>query len=238
MIRAILFDFNGVIINDEPIQFAAYQKILADRGMELTERDYYASLGMDDWAFVRANFARAGREYDDQSARDIVEAKSAEHRRIMSEDLPLFPGVVTFIKDAARHFSVGVVSMARRVEIDYVLERAGLADTFPMIISTEDAKACKPDPDCYLRGRSRLNLWRDAQGKQALSPTEILVIEDSPPGVRAARAAELYALGVTNTVSAEELRAAGANVVTNSLADWTADAVRHLFDDPRWLTAK
>lgn len=235
MIRAILFDFNGVIINDEPIQMAAYQEVLGARGVELTERDYYACLGMDDRSFVRVNLERAELAGDDEeSARAIIDAKSAVHRRMIADELPLFPGVTTFIKEAARHFTVGVVSMARRLEIDYVLERAGLAKYFAAVISAEDARACKPDPDCYLRGRSAVNAWRHERGKLLLSPDDFLVIEDSPPGIRAGRGAGMRTLGITNTVTEAELRGAGADVVSANLADWNADAVRHVFSASRW----
>lgn len=230
MVRAILFDFNGIIINDEPIQMAAYQEVLGARGVELTAREYYSYLGMDDRSFVRANLERVGQSADDEAVVwEIINAKSAAHRRMIADELPLFPGVETFIKEAARHLTIGVASMARRVEIDYVLERAGLDKYFAAIISAEDARAHKPDPDCYLRGRRALNEWRHARGKLVLSPDEFLVIEDSPPGVRAGRRAGMRTLGITNTVGEKELRDAGAEVVSESLADWNVDAVRHVF---------
>ncbi|MEJ7618903.1 MAG: HAD family phosphatase [Pyrinomonadaceae bacterium] len=223
-----------MIINDEPIQMAAYQEVLGGRGVELTERDYYSCLGMDDRTFVRVNLNRAGLAGEDEElAREIIDAKSVVHRRMIADELPLFPGVTAFIKEAARHFTVGVVSMARRLEIDYVLERAGFAEFFPTVISAEDARACKPDPDCYLRGRNAVNAWRHARGEWLLSPDEFLVIEDSPPGIRAGRGAGMRTLGITNTVTEAELREAGADVVSASLADWNADAVRHVFDASR-----
>jgi beta-phosphoglucomutase-like phosphatase (HAD superfamily) len=75
-----------------------------------------------------------------------------------------------------------------------------------------------------------LNEAQRATGQPALSPAECLVIEDAPPGIAAARAAGMRTLAVTNTVDEAALRAAGADVVTHSLADWTDDAVKHVFD--------
>jgi HAD superfamily hydrolase (TIGR01509 family) len=144
--------------------------------------------------------------------------------------LPLFPGVITFIKAAARAYSLGLVSMANRVEIDYVLERAGLRASFAVIVSAEDAHTCKPDPCCYQRALELLNEQRRTARRLPLLPSECLVVEDSPPGIQAGRSAGMRTLGVTNTVSEASLRAAGADVVTNSLADWTTDAVAHVFD--------
>jgi HAD superfamily hydrolase (TIGR01509 family) len=230
MIKAILFDFNGVIIDDEPLQLKAAQAALQAEGVTLTESDYYDSLGMDDITFFRAAFTRAGREHTDDVFNRVLEAFTKSHRELIEDELPLFPGVVTFIKALSRHYTLAVVSMARRASIEYVLERAGLAKAFTVVVSAEDVSACKPDPACVNRALEKLNEARRAAGQTALAPAECLVIEDSPPGIEAAHAAGMRSLGVTNTVSEQLLRAAGADVVTVSLADWTDDAVRHVFN--------
>lgn len=231
MIQAIFFDFNGVIIDDEPLQLKAYQEALAPVGVTFTEKDYYDGLGMDDETFVRAMFERAGAHLDDEQMRRVIERKSELHRQQIEDELPLFPGVVTFVKHAARYYQLGISSMARRVEIDDVLARARLGSAFTTIVSAEDAHACKPDPCCYQRALELLNEKRRAATRPALKPLECLVIEDSPPGIESGRAAGMSTLGVTNTVSEQALRAAGADVVTKSLADWNADAIHHVFDE-------
>ncbi len=230
MIQAVFFDFNGVIIDDEPLHMRAYTDALKEEGIELTREDYIASLGMDDVTFVRAAYERAERELSDEVLGRIIEAKTAAHRKLLEGELPLFPGVVTFIKALKRHHSLGLVSMARRTEIDHVLERAALASYFDVIVSAEDATACKPDPSCYNSGLELLNRRRGEAHVIPLRPDECLVVEDSPPGIRSARAAGMRTLGVTNTVSDRALREAGADSVTRSLADWTTDAVHHVFD--------
>ena len=230
MIQAILFDFNGVIIDDEPLHMKAYQEALRSEGIRLREEDYFDSLGMDDETFVRAAFARSGQAIDDQKMRAVIKQEAELHRRMIEDNLPLFPGVVTFIKAAARHYLLGIVSMSRRTQIEHALERAKLSDSFSVIVSAEMVRACKPDPECYNRGFLLVDQTQRAAGKLSLSPNECLVIEDSPPGIRAARAAMMHTLGVTNTVSADELRAAGAEVVTASLADWTTDTVHYVYD--------
>ncbi|MGH9901011.1 MAG: HAD family hydrolase [Pyrinomonadaceae bacterium] len=230
MIQAILFDFNGVIIDDEPLQLKAYQEVLGAEGITLTEEDYYGALGTDDATFVRAAFARAGRPPDDELMRAVVERKSEAHRKLIGGEMPLFPGVVTFAKACARTYPLGIVSMARRAEIDYVLDRATLNGLFSVIVSAEEERPCKPDPYCYRRALELLNEKRSEAHVLPLQPAECLVIEDAPPGVESARAAGMHTLGVTNTVSEGALRAAGAEVVTASLADWTLDAVHHVFN--------
>lgn len=229
MIQAIFFDFNGVIIDDEPIQMKAYMDVLAVEGITFTEKDYYDALGMDDVTFVRTIAERAGRQIDDELLNSLIERKTELHRQLIEDELPLFPGVVTFVKATSRHYQLGVVSMARRVEIDHVLERAHLENAFTVIVSAEDAQACKPDPSCCNRVLEMLNEKRREARQLPLLAQECLVIEDSPPGIQAARAAGMRTLGVTNTVTEEALRAADADVVTHNLADWTVDAVHHVF---------
>ena len=229
MIQAIFFDFNGVIIDDEPLQMAAYKDALREQGIELTENDYYNALGMDDKTFVRAAFERVKKKLPDDVLENVLEGKTLRHRKLIEDELPLFPGVVTFLKATARHYSLGLVSMAVLAEIQYVLDRAGLRSLFSVIVSAEDVNVCKPAPDCYLIGLEKLNERRGVKRLLPILANECLVIEDSPPGIASGRQAGMRTFGVTNTVSEEQLRTAGAEVVTASLADWSVDAVRHVF---------
>jgi len=228
MIKAILFDFNGVIIDDETIQMKAYQEILKGHEVPLDEELYFGALGMDDRTFVRSMFAYAKKPLTNPVLEKVLNDKTDLHRE-MIEDLPLFPGVVTFLKAASREFEVGLVSMANKVEVGYVFQRAHLTPLFSVIVTAEDASVCKPAPDCYLAGLTKLNEKRQHERKLPLLASECLAIEDSPPGIQSARAAGMRTLGVTNTVPAAALRDAGADVVTASLADWNVDAVKRLF---------
>lgn len=228
MIKAILFDFNGVIIDDETIQMKAYEQVLQGHGIALTEELYFGALGMDDRTFVRSMFEHAKKPLTDSVLEKVQNAKTDLHRQ-MIEDLPLFPGVVTFLKAAAREFDLGLVSMANKVEVGYVFQRAHLTPLFSVIVTAEDVSVCKPAPDCYLAGLTKLNEKRQHERKLPLLASECLAIEDSPPGIQSARAAGMCTLGVTNTVPAAALREVGADMVTASLADWTVDAVKRLF---------
>lgn len=230
MIAAILFDFNGVIIDDERIHLKAYREVLSTEGISLSEEEYFPCLGMDDPAFVRAAFARAGRPLTDDLMVALIKREHELHREFIRQELPVSSGVVTFIKAAARKYQLGIVSMAERNEIDHVLELTSLVNLFSVFVSATSDLKHKPAPDCYLRGLELLNDARRADRKLPLLAHECLVIEDAPPGIQAARAAGMRTLGITNTVSESELRAAGADVVTPSLADWSVDAVHHLFD--------
>lgn len=231
MIKAIFFDFNGVIIDDEPIQMSAYREVLREHDIELTEEHYYASLGMDDKTFVRSIFERCDKPLTADALVSVQQGKTRLHRKMIEDELPLFPGVLTFLKATARRYALGLVSMANSIEVGYVFERARLGPLFSVVVTAEDVTVCKPAPDCYQRGLDKLNEKRRVERLLPLLPVECLAVEDSPPGIRAGRAAGMRTLGVTNTVSESELRAAGAEVVTASLADWTTDAVCHVFDE-------
>ncbi len=228
MIQAIFFDFNGVIINDEGLQMTAYQQVFQGHGIELTEAQYFAALGMDDRTFVRTALERAGK-LTVETAEAVLQAKSEVHRKMIEDELPLFSGVVTFLKTSARHFSLGLVSMADQNEISYVFDRARLRKLFTVIVTADDVRVCKPDPECYRRGLEKLNEKRRDARLLPLLARECLVVEDSPPGIQSGKAAGMRTLAVTNTVSEAELRAVGAEVVTAGLADWNVDAVRHVF---------
>ena len=229
MIQAIFFDFNGVIINDERIHLKAYREILSSEGVELSDADYFASLGMDDVAFVRAAFARVNKPLTDELMRGVIEREHAMHREMISNNLPVASGVVAFIKDSARHYDLGIVSMAERSEIDHVLTLAGIREQFSIVVSAAIDLNHKPAPDCYERALSFLNRRRRADRKLPLLASECVVIEDAPPGIKAGRGAGMKTIGVTTTVAEKALRDAGADIVTSNLSDWNADAVHHLF---------
>ncbi len=229
MIQAIFFDFNGVIIDDERLQMAAYQEVLREHSIDLTESNYFAALGMDDKTFVRTAFARANKTLTDEVLGSVLAGKGERHRALIEDELPLFPGVVTFLRAASRSYQLGLVSMASPNEIDYVIGRAKLQSLFAVVVSAEDVTVCKPAPDCYRLALEKLNEQRRRERQTSLTPRECLVVEDSPPGIESGKAAGMRTLGVTNTVAEAALRAAGADVVTHSLADWNVDAVRHVF---------
>src|SRR5690349_3500752 len=228
MIKAIFFDVNGVINDDETIQMKAYQEVLSGHEIALTDELYFGALGMDDKTFVRSMFEHAKKPLSDPLLEEVLGAKTDLHRQ-MIEELPLFPGVLTFLKAASREFQLGLVSMANKIEVGYVFQRAHLTPLFSIVITAEDASVCKPAPDCYLAGLVKLNALRQQERMLPLLASECLAIEDSPPGIQSAHAAGMKTLGVTNTVSSDALREAGADVVTKSLADWTVDAVKLVF---------
>lgn len=229
MIRAILMDFNGVIINDEPLHFKAYQEIFKGEGVDITEEDYYRCTGMNDVSFIRTQFNNADKIFDEEKIKDITARKTAAWRKLVDQEIPLFEDVDNFIKKCAKRFAMGIVSMAKREELEHVLMRTALADQFTAIISAEDVGTYKPDPECYLEGFRKLDKFRVSQGHYPLVHRECLVIEDTPQGIEAGKRAGMKVLAVTNTFDEKTLRDAGADSVTKNLNDWMPESIAQTF---------
>ncbi len=229
MIKAILFDFNGVIIDDERVQMKAYQEILNDDGIDLTEEDYFACMGMDDEAFIRANFERHGKKLTEDRLDAISSAKTLKWRELIAKEPPLVPGADNFIRLASRDFALGIVSMAKREEIDFFLDLSGLSNYFAVIVSSEEVSNHKPDPECYLKGFGEIDSYRIHQGHLPMVHGEALVVEDATQGIEAGIRAGMKTLGITTSKSAADLRAAGADAVSADLRDWMPESVRLVF---------
>jgi beta-phosphoglucomutase len=183
MTSGILFDFNGVIIDDESQHCDALVATLAEYGYALDRDAYYREyLGFDDRECFRFTFERMGRPQHEREIRQAVAHKHALYREALDGSMRLVPGVSEFIEDAALDgFQLAIVSGALRSEIEVVLEESGLGPHFAAIVAAEDVPVCKPDPSGYNRARELLDL----------APGRCVVLEDSIPGLKAARAASL-----------------------------------------------
>jgi beta-phosphoglucomutase-like phosphatase (HAD superfamily) len=215
--EAVLFDFNGVLVDDEPQHCEALQRVLADERITLTREQYYADyLGLDDrTGFVEA-FRRAQRTLTTELLRYLVEKKSGVYLNLVTTSLRLVAGAPEFVRDAGQKFRLGIVSGALRREIDAVLNRSGLAGRFEIIIAADDVPRCKPDPAAYLAAHSAFNRRRPI-------PVEAcVVIEDSLPGLEAARAAGMACVMLTTSHAAQALEGRGAAMVWDSLAGHSA----------------
>jgi len=181
---ALLFDFNGVIVDDEEQHRLSFGAVLAEAGIALTREQYYADyLGFDDHACFVAAFARAGVPLSRARARALVAEKARRYAELTAASLPLVPGVAPFVERAAQEFRLGLVSGALRREVARGLERAALTHYFGVVVAAEDVPACKPDPAGYLAARAAL------AGRGSLDTARCVVIEDALPGLAAARAA-------------------------------------------------
>jgi beta-phosphoglucomutase len=200
---AILFDFNGVIIDDEPQHCDALIATLAELGYPLDRETYYRDyLGFDDRECFRFTFARNGEPVSESRLLEAIEMKNRQYERAIRADMRLVPGAVDFVEAAAlAGHQLAIVSGALRREIELVLELSGLAPHFAEIVAAEDVSACKPDPQGYNRARQSLGVGAD----------RCVVIEDSLPGLAAARAAGLRCAMLCTSHAEDAL--AGGDVV-------------------------
>jgi len=191
MTSGILFDFNGVIVDDESQHCDALIATLADYGYPLDHDTYYREyLGFDDRECFRFSFERMGHPLDDRALEQAIARKHTEYERSIRSSMRLVPGVADFLENAALDgFQLAIVSGALRSEIELVLGLSGLRPHFAEIVAAEDVGACKPNPQGFNQARQRLDL----------NPHRCVVVEDSLPGLKAARAAGLRCAMVTTS---------------------------------------
>jgi beta-phosphoglucomutase len=207
------FDFNGVLVNDEVVHFETFREVLAERGVALSESDYLQRyLGFDDAGAFGAILADAGQQPSAQLIGELIDAKRPLYMARARAKLPTFAGAAELVTRRAKAGPSLVVSGALRDEIELGLEVLGVRASIAAIVSAEDTKACKPDPEGYRLGIA----WLAERGRGADAQRGI-VIEDSLAGVEAAKAAGLACVAVTHTYSERELLGAGADAVTTSL---------------------
>ncbi len=200
---ALLLDYNGVVVNDEPLHCEALRAVLAEEGIALDVPTYCADyVGLDDHASFREAWRRAGRPFEPAAARRLVARKAARYASLAANDLPLVPGVTRFVRLAAERWPVAIASGALRAEIALGLARAGIAGSVATIVGAEDAGVSKPDPAGF-----RLAATRTGAGRA-------VVIEDSLPGLLAARALGAGCVMLATTHPAGRL--AGADRVWES----------------------
>jgi beta-phosphoglucomutase len=202
VIRAVVFDFDGVLANSEPLHFRAFRDILAEEGVDLTERAYYDRyLGYDDVGAFRAMTTDANLSLSDTQLGNFVARKADHLERLEAGASLLFPGAREAIVRMAGHGPVAIASGALRLEIVRVLEREGLHAYFPVVVAAEDTSASKPDPAPYVRA---VELLGGLTGS-VIAPGDCVAVEDSRWGLVSAKGAGLHTVAVTHSYPAGEL---------------------------------
>ncbi len=228
---AVIFDFNGVLVDDESLHFALFRDVLAQEGVRMTEHDYHERyLGYDDRRCFEEALRDAGQATPPGRLDELVERKAARYVAEAGRGLRFFPGAADALEQSAARWPVAICSGALRAEIRYGLQLLGRLDRVTAIISAEDAEKCKPDPQGYLMALDALRSHGHGTGSRAypLAAVECLVIEDSLAGIISAKGAGMRAVGVTNTYTGPELLDAGADTVIDGLSAFT----------PEWISAQ
>lgn len=216
MLRAIIFDFNGVIADDETPHVQCFCQALKEFGLRLTKEEYYGRyLGMDERTCTERLLTARDGQSDELVVRQIQERKAELFRQQTAGHKPaLFPGVVECVKAAKLQYRLAIASGGRREQIDRALCETPIQHDFEVIVSAEDCPAGKPDPAIYRLTLARLN--GVGPNLPLVQPEECLVIEDSLAGIRSAKAAGMHVLGLATTYPADRLQE--ADLVLPSLA--------------------
>jgi beta-phosphoglucomutase len=206
IVRAVIFDFNGTLSNDEPILCDIFRELFADQGKPLSAEEYFDQLaGLSDPEIVRTWLGPAHPAVD-----EVIAERIARSRAAVSDGSTVSETVRQAVRYAAGRVPVAIVSGAARAEIEPVLTAAGLASVIQVVVSADDIRAGKPDPESYLRALELLD--------DDIHAGEVIVLEDTEAGIASAKAAGMRCIAVLGTLKPERLAAADEIVPTIDVA--------------------
>ena len=194
--RAVIFDFNGTLSQDEPILCEIFVELFAEHGKPMSAQEYFDELaGLSDPEVVRTWL---GREHSDVD--EVIRERIVRYRAAVADGSSIPDEVRAAVRYAAERVPIAIVSGAAREEIEPVLEAAGLRAAFTVLVSSDDVERGKPEPDGYVRALELLD--------GDLAPADALVFEDTEAGIAAANAAGMRCIAVLGTLAPERLAAA------------------------------
>ena len=213
---AVIFDFDGVIVDTEPIHHAAFQRTLEPFGLHFTWQEYVETyIGFDDRDAFRHAFSAKGRVLSQEILFQLIERKASVFNEVIRSGVKAYPGVVELIRLLhTKKIPLAICSGALRSDIDPILAMLSIADYFKVIVTANDVAASKPDPECYALAFQKLL----SAENNSFSKVATLAIEDTPAGISAAKAAGLKVCAVTNSYPAATLEQ--ATFVVDSLASF------------------
>ncbi len=224
MVRAVIFDFDGVITDSEILHFRAFNAVLTQYGFQLTKPEYYKKyLGMNDADCFRALIAEGRLPIQEPQIKSLGQQKTRVFEKLAKTEGKIIEGVREFLDTlSAAKVPIAICSGALRAEIELILEEAGLRNYFAVIVSAEEVTRGKPDPEGFLLALEKLNnLW-----PEPITAERCIVVEDSHWGLKAARAAGMRTIAVTNTYDAAQLKQ--ADKVVARLDELTMNDLRRI----------
>jgi HAD superfamily hydrolase (TIGR01509 family) len=225
MLAAVIFDFDGIIVDTEPLHYRAFQEILVPLGLGYSWAEYLRLyIGFDDRDAFRNTFRSSGRTLSDKELQSLVREKGAAFQGIIAAGVEVYQGVVELVRAIAGNLPLALCSGALPSDIEPILKQLGIAGLFDVIVTAADVQASKPDPESYTLAVTGLNT---AYPDREITAARCLAIEDTPAGIASARGAGLMVLAVTNSYPEENL--AVADEVIATLAGVDLDNLRQLF---------
>lgn len=204
MIRALIFDCDGTLADNEPLHFRALNEALLGDGVTLTGAEYQEVMAPDD-AMVRAALTLKGRPADAAKVDALVAAKRQAYLRSLRAGIAPVPGVADFIRAGSKDYLVAIASGAWREEVDAIVDHLGVRDCIRAFVTKEDCPVGKPDPAPFRKALERLNASSPAPDPP-LTGRDCLVFEDTPYGITAARSLGIRSVGITTSFTGDRLR--------------------------------
>lgn len=229
MLKAVIFDFDGVIVDSEPLHYRAFVRVIRGYGLELTWEQYIDEyIGYDDRDLFLTFLADSGRMNlikEDHHLVNLSRQKAEAFEQIVAEGIEITPGLALFFDEVSQQMPTAIASGASRRDIEVVLSKLGWRDRFGMIVSADDVIKSKPNPQTYVLACEAL---ARQHGELKIKPGECLGIEDTTAGLASARGAGLITLGLATRENANELK--GADQVIKSFEGLSIAQLRQWFD--------
>jgi beta-phosphoglucomutase len=219
--RAVILDFNGTLAQDEAVLIGIYEELLEEHGVPFDSSEYPRYAGLPDQAMFESLFQAHGRPLEAATADRLVRDRVERYRSAVSDGHPIAHDTVAFVRAIAAQVPVGIASGAYREEIEHVLELADLVEHVSVIVSIDEVRAGKPDPESFTAALARINRER----REAIAPEHTVVVEDATDGVRAAAAAGMPCVALRGRGYDEDSGA--AELVVDRLTAELAHALLH-----------
>ncbi|NIQ95314.1 MAG: HAD family phosphatase [Desulfuromonadales bacterium] len=215
MLKAVIFDFDGIIADTEPLHYRAFLDVLEPEGLSFSwERYLERYIGFDDRDMFRTVYADHGKELSHRHLSELIGRKTGRFMDAVEDGVAAYPGVVEMIDELGRELPLALCSGALLCDIEPIMNRLGLFDLFAVVVSAEQVRASKPDPESYRLAVRRLQeIFPDG----GIIASRCLAIEDTPAGIESALGAGVPTLAVTN--SFPEAMLGGAHRIVSSLVD-------------------
>lgn len=222
MLTAVIFDFDGIIVDTEPVHYQAFQDVLVPLGLGYTWDEYInLYIGFDDRDAFREVFRTAGKLLDDEQLNRLINLKADFFEETVKKGVKTYPGVLKLIKALSGSVPLALCSGALARDIRTILGQLGIGNSFDVFVTADEVQFSKPHPESYTVAVQRLTTLFPDKG---ITPSRCLAIEDTPAGIASANEAGLRVLAVTNSYDAEALTEAACCI--ESLETITIEELR------------
>jgi HAD superfamily hydrolase (TIGR01509 family) len=218
MIRALIFDFNGVLADDDPVHMQALRQVAQEEGLTFSDKEYLDTyLPLNDWDCFKTLYAKHLAPLSEAKLEDLIRRKSLRYFRAIAEKPVMFDKAIEAVRFAAARHPLAIASGARMGEIRHILAQADIEQCFCAIVSAEDVRFGKPHPEPFLRAYEKLH-----ERDRSLTVSDCVAVEDSIGGIQSAHEAGMRCLAIAHSYGPDRLKSANPDWVIESIADFVS----------------